>query len=189
MKREFLQNFKIGDTPLPKEIIDAIMAENGNDIEAAKKPFADYDTIKTQLSEAQKTIKGFEDQDIEGVRKSAKDWEDKYNKAIEDHKAEMDNLAFDGELDAGIKKFNGKNAKAIKALLDVETLKASKNRASDIDAAIEALTKAEDSGFLFGAEQKVPPYAGGTGKDPVTGKYDADTAKIMRAAGLDPEKD
>lgn len=36
MKREFLQNFKVGDQPLPKEVIDAIMAENGRDIEAAK---------------------------------------------------------------------------------------------------------------------------------------------------------
>lgn len=39
MNREFLQNFKVGDQPLPKEVIDAIMDENGRDIEAAKKPF------------------------------------------------------------------------------------------------------------------------------------------------------
>lgn len=38
MKREFLQNFKVGDQPLPKDVIDAIMEENGWDIEAAKKP-------------------------------------------------------------------------------------------------------------------------------------------------------
>lgn len=37
MKTEFLQNFKVGEQPLPKEIIDAILAENGRDIEAAKK--------------------------------------------------------------------------------------------------------------------------------------------------------
>ena len=41
MKREFLQNFKVGDQPLSKEIIDAIMAENGRDIEAAKSPSLD----------------------------------------------------------------------------------------------------------------------------------------------------
>ena len=27
MKREFLQGLQVGDSPLPKEIIDAIMAE------------------------------------------------------------------------------------------------------------------------------------------------------------------
>ena len=42
MKRDFLKNFKVGDQMLPDEIVDAIMAENGRDIEAAKKPFADY---------------------------------------------------------------------------------------------------------------------------------------------------
>ena len=34
MKREFLQNLKVGDQALPKEIIDAIMDENGKE-----KPF------------------------------------------------------------------------------------------------------------------------------------------------------
>lgn len=36
MKREFLQNFKVGDQSLPKEIIDAILDENGKDIESVK---------------------------------------------------------------------------------------------------------------------------------------------------------
>lgn len=36
MKREFLQSFQVGDQSLPKEIIDAIMAENGRDIQSAK---------------------------------------------------------------------------------------------------------------------------------------------------------
>ena len=187
MKREFLQNFKVGDQPLPKEIIDAIMAENGKDIEAAKKPFADYDTIKDQLATAQETIKGFENQDIEGVRKSAKEWEDKYNQAIKDHNTKLADMEFDGELKDAIAAAKGKSEKAIRALLDIDTLKASKNRAVDIKTALGNLQK--DSGFLFETEQVPPPYAPNTGKDPVTGKYDADTAKIMRAAGLDPEKD
>lgn len=36
MKREFLQNLKVGEQQLPKEVIDAIMEENGKDAEAAK---------------------------------------------------------------------------------------------------------------------------------------------------------
>ena len=53
MKREFLQNFKVGDQALPKEVIHAILNENSRDIGEAKKQFADYDTIKNQLAEAQ----------------------------------------------------------------------------------------------------------------------------------------
>lgn len=36
MKREFLQSLKVGDQPLPKDVIDAIMAEHGKGVEAAK---------------------------------------------------------------------------------------------------------------------------------------------------------
>ena len=163
MKREFLQNFKVGDQPLPKEIIDEIMAENGRDIESAKKPFADYDTIKNQLSEAQKTIKGFQDQgaDIEAVRKSAKDWEYKYNQAIADHNHKMADMAFDHALDSAITGAKGKSAKAIRALLDVDALKGSKNQEADIKAALEGLKK--DSGYLFDDVKNPPPYSGGTG--------------------------
>lgn len=36
MKRELLSNFQVNGQPLPKEVIDAIMAENSRDVEAAK---------------------------------------------------------------------------------------------------------------------------------------------------------
>ena len=161
MKREFLQNFKVGDQPLSKEIIDEIMAENGRDIEAAKKPFADYDTIKSQLSEAQKTISGFQGQDIEGIKQSAADWEKKYNDAISESNRKIADMEFSHALDAAITGAKGKNAKAIRALLDVDTLKASKNQEADIKAALAALQK--DSGYLFDDGRTPPPYAGKTG--------------------------
>lgn len=178
MKREFLQNLKVGDQPLSKEVIDAIMAENGRDIEAAKKPYADYDHIKEQLDEAQKTIKGFQDQDIEGVRKSAQEWEQKYNQAVKDHEAKLADMAFDRKLEDAITGAKGKNAKAIKALLDVDNLKASKNQDADIKAAMDALQK--ESGYLFGDVGNPPPYSPGAG----TGGYQGgqDTSATLRAA-------
>ena len=54
----------------------------------------------------------------------------------------------------------GVNAKAITALLDVETLKASKNQKEDIAAALKALTEAEDSKMLFGAPEPNPVGTG-----------------------------
>ena len=178
MKREFLQNLKVGDQPLSKEVIDAIMAENGRDIEAAKKPFADYDHLKTQLDEAQKTIQGFKDQDIEGVRKSAKDWEEKYNQAVKDHEAKLADMAFDRKIEDAITGAKGKNAKAIKALLDVDTLKASKNQDADIKAAMDALQK--ESGYLFGDEGNPPPYSAGAGTGGVGGTVDGVTAAFTK---------
>ena len=181
MKREFLQNLKVGDQPLSKEVIDAIMAENGRDIEAAKKPYADYDHIKEQLDEAQKTIKGLQEQDIEGVRKSAKDWEEKYNQAVKDHEAKLADMAFDRKLEDAITGAKGKNTKAIKALLDVDALKGSKNQDADIKAAMDALQK--DSGYLFGDVGNPPPYSPGAGTGAYQGGSGSD-ATLRAAMGL-----
>lgn len=182
MKREFLQNFKVGDQPLPKETIDAIMAENGRDIESAKAPFADYDTMKSQLTEAQKAIKGFQDQgaDIEAVRKSAKEWEDKYNQAIADHNQKMADMAFDRALDTAITGAKGRNIKGIRANLDVETLKSSKNQEADIKTALEALKKSD--AYLFDDGGTPPPYSAGAGTGGAGG-YSAD-ATLRAAMGL-----
>lgn len=161
MKREFLQNLKVNEQPLPKEVIDAIMAENGRDIEAAKKPYLDYDTVKQQLADAQTTIQGFKDQDIEGIRRSAQDWEKKYNDAIAAHQQELADRDFRQMLESAITGAKGKNVKAISALLDVDALKGSKNQEADIKAALEGLKK--DSGYLFDGEGTPPPYSAGAG--------------------------
>lgn len=184
MKREFLQNFKVGDQPLPKEVIDAIMAENGRDIEAAKKPFADYDTLKSQLEEAQKTIKGFQDQDIEGVRKSAQDWEKKYNDAVSDHQRQMADRDFNDRLGETVKSMHGRSVKAILGELGpdkIAALKESKNQEADIKAALEGLQK--ESGYLFGSEETPPSYAAGTGTGAYQGNYSSDST-LRVAMGL-----
>ena len=56
-----------------------------------------------------------------------------------------------------------------------------------IKDALEALKN--DNAYLFEDDSTPPPYAGGTGRSTPPSKYDAETAKIMAAAGLDPEKD
>ena len=151
MKREFLQGFTVGDASLPKEVIDAIMAENGRDIQKVKANYADYEDMKAELSRLR------QDQSYE---ETAKAWEEKYNRAVEDHKQEIACMAFEKALGEGIVKARGRNAKAITALLDVEALKASENQADAIEAALEALKK--DSRYLFEGDVP-PPYARGTG--------------------------
>ena len=182
MKRDFLQNFKVGDTALPKEIIDAIMAENGRDIEAAKKPFADYETIKTQLEEAKKTITSLKEQDIEGVKKAAQDWEEKYKQAVKDHETQLANLAFDSTLKDAITAAKGRSAKAISAMLDIDALKKSKDQTKDISDALNKLK--QESGYLFEDGEAPPPYAGGTGSGAAKTSDDDLVAAMRAAAGL-----
>ena len=151
MKREFLQGFRVGEEALPKDVIDAIMAENGRDIQKVKANFADYEDIKAQLSQLQQDG---------SFREAAKAWEEKYNRAVEDHKQEIAQIAFDRALGEGILKAGGRNAKAIRALLDVEALKASENQDDAIEAALETLK--QENRYLFEGDVP-PPYARGTG--------------------------
>ena len=161
MKREFLQNFKVGDQPLTKEIIDAIMAENGRDIEEAKKPFADYDSIKEQLQTAKDGLKAFEGVDVAQLQSQIAALNTQLSDKDKEWQGKLDAMAFDGKVKDAITAAKGKSAKAISALLDMDTLRASKNQDADIKTALEALKK--DSGYLFDDEQIPPLYAPGTG--------------------------
>ncbi len=166
MKREFLLNFEVGDQPLPKEVIDAIMAENGRDIEAAKakgaEPFADYDHIKQQLTEAQQALEKFKDVDVEDLHTQIKKLQTDLKDKDEEWQKKVDAQAFEARVKDAITAAKGKNPKAIAALLDLDALKASKNQDADLTAALEALKK--ESGYLFDGEPTPPPYAGGTGR-------------------------
>lgn len=137
MKREFLQELKVNDQPLPKEIIDAIMAENGRDIEAAKGS-----------------------QDMQILRQEAAAWQEKFTKAEEEHARQLDRLTFEGQLRQAVAAAKGRNSKAILALLDVEALQTSQDREAAIRQAVEDLKTQE--GYLFEAAVP-PPYAGMTG--------------------------
>lgn len=167
MKREFLQNIKVGDQTLPKEVIDMIMDENGHDIEAVKSKFSDYDSIKEHLVEANKQIEGFKGMDIDGVRKAAEEWKQKAEQAENDAAQKIADMQFESSLKEAIAAAKGKSSKAIAALLDVDTLKQSKNQTEDIKKALESLKK--DNDYLFDGEQTPPPYAPGAGSQNMGG--------------------
>ena len=93
-------------------------------------------------------------------------------------------MQFDARLDGAIGKRRGRSAKAIKALLDMDALRGSKNQDQDIDAALDALQK--DSGYLFEPVETPPPYAAGTGTAAVRQTNNRDVA-MRRAMGL-PDK-
>lgn len=89
MKREFLENLDLGEgVKLPKAAIDAIMAENGKDINEAKAPIAglttERDTYKTQLDEANKKLVGYDPE-----------WKTKAEQADKDAKAKIAEIQMD----------------------------------------------------------------------------------------------
>ena len=161
MKREFLQGFLVEDKPLPKEMIDAIMAENGRDIQKAKAGFADYEQLKQDLEQLQKENEMLRAQDFESAQQAVKDWEEKYNQAVASHQQALAQAEFDHQLQLAVHNARGRNLKAITALLDVDHLKNCENQQQAISDALEQLK--QDSGYLFEMAQTPPPYAQGTG--------------------------
>lgn len=123
-------------------------------------------TLETQLAEAGKTIEGFKAMDVDAIRAEADNWKTKAEKAEQDAAARIAELEFNTLLDGTITAAKGKNAKAIRALLDVDTLKGSKNQTEDAKKALDALR--EESGYLFESAEVPPPFAAGAG-----------TAKVM----------
>ena len=125
----------------------------------AKKLDAANDTIKandTAMKDLQGKLDGFKDVDVSGLNQRIKDLEIEKANIQKDCDARIADRDFNDLVKESISAVNGKNAKAITALLDVDTLKASKNQKEDIAAALKALTEAEDSEMLFGEPEPNP---------------------------------
>ena len=145
---------------LTEEQISFVMAENGKDIGKVKKDLenmtVERDKEKSRADTAEETLKGFDGVDVEKLNKSIEDWKKKAEDAEKDYKQKLADRDFNDLVSAEIAKANGLNKKAIMALLDVDTLKDSKNQKDDVASAIKALTEAEDSKFLFKAADNKP---------------------------------
>lgn len=106
-------------------------------------------------------------------KKKAEEFQAENKKKDEDHVAEINQLKIDSTLDSAITGAKGKNAKAIKALLDMSKIKVDKDgNVTGHAEQLEALVKAEDSKFLFNTETKKTKMKGAEPGDP--GKEDPD---------------
>lgn len=154
--------------------IETIMKELGIEIEADKleklntavkenyKPINDYqkqvdkvETLTTSLNETKEELKKFEGVNPEELKSKIAELE----KNIEDKDAEYQSKIADRDFNELVEKEissqKGLNVTAIKALLHLDDLKASKNQKDDISKAVKALTEADDSKMLFGSSFKV----------------------------------
>ncbi len=156
MKREDLKALLPGITD---DQLSQVMGWNGADIErhktAAEAAKTELEAAKTQLAEAGKTIEGFKALDVDGIRAAAEEWKQKAVEAEREAARKLDEMAFNTMLDGKIAQAKGRNAKAIRALLDMETLRASKNREGDAEKAIADLLKEND--YLFETDRPPTP--------------------------------
>ena len=176
MKTEFLKSLN-----LSQEVIDKIMAENGKDIaveqKKAEKVIQERDSYKlkaesleTQVNDANTEIQKFKDMDIDGIKKAADDWKETAEKAKADADKQISQMKFDYALSAALTGAKAKNAKAVKALLDMDGLKFNDGKIVGLDEQL-AQIKA-DNDYLFESDEPAPEFEKGTngGSGSVGGK-------------------
>lgn len=146
-----LQTETLREKGMTKEQIDYVMAEVGKEINTLT---AERDTYKSQLDTAQASLKAMEGIDAAALQQKITD----LSNQISGKDAEIDRLkadyAFNDSLKEAIQKSGAKNSKAVKALLDLEALKKSKNQTADIEAALAEVKKEND--YLFTSDKPVP---------------------------------
>ena len=163
MKREDVKNKIPGIT---EEQLNWLMTENGSDINREKAAGEQY---KTQLANANAQLKTAQDglAAFDG-KKKPEEYEADIAKLKADMQSQAEGFAFDNALNTAILGKKGRSVKAVRALLDVDALKGSKDRSTDIDKALEEAAKANPWAFgedgaagvavvSTGAEHGAPP--------------------------------
>ncbi len=151
--------------------IEAILKEAGLEVTAEQlaaidkavkenyKTVVDYDKQKEKLDASEAKVKTltesmekFKDVDPEALKKSIEDLKKELETKDAEYAGKIADRDFEDILKDAITVAKGKNIKAIRALLDLDALKSSKNQKEDVAEAIKKLTEAEDSSFLFASD-------------------------------------
>lgn len=147
-------------------VTDDQLATIETEMKANYKPIADYNKQKEKLDASDEKVKTltasldkFKDVDPTALTQTIENLKGQLTQKDAEFAQRLADRDFDDLLNASIANSKGKSAKAIKAYLDIDTLKKSKNQSEDIKTALEALQKADDSAFLF---ETVQPQVQGT---------------------------
>lgn len=178
MKTEFLKSLGIED----QSVIDAIMAENGKDINAVK---SNTTKLETQVTELTNQLND-RDTQLKELKKSVKDNETLTAKITEletanqtsatEYEAKIANIQKTYAIENGVRDAKAKNVKAVMALLDTDKITFKEGKIEGLNEQIEKLTTGEDTAFLFGEVKQSPAGTepknnpGGGNPNPPTGK-------------------
>ena len=142
---------------LTEEQIAGVFKLNGKSESKGKeeleKVTAERDSLADKLKTATDALKGFEGVDVADLKSKIETLQADLKAKDDDYNAKIADLSFNALLDNLITASGAKNSKATKALLDLETLKGSKNQKEDITAAIAAVKA--DNDYLFASNEPI----------------------------------
>lgn len=151
MKREFLKELNLTD-----EQIDAVMAQNGKDIEAEKGKFADYEDIKSQLKAANDKIESFGD--VDAVKAEVEKYKADY-KALQDESAKriahMELMGKIKTVTSAHKFVNDYTREALESSLE-SAVNDPSNKGKSLEELFSAMTDGKDNIFVSEGKPTAP---------------------------------
>jgi len=162
MKKEDL--IKLGLDEEAAKKVEAAVADSFKEELKGYIPKARFDEVNTEKNALQASLKERDGQletlknstgDVEGLKKQISELQTANKTAADAHAAEVKTLKVNAAVDAALATAKAKNAKAVRALLDLDKAKlADDGTVEGLADQIKKLQGAEDSKFLFDADTK-----------------------------------
>lgn len=151
MNREFLEKLE-----LEKDIVDKIMAEHGKTIGATNQELesvtTERDSLKEQLAERDEQLEELKKVDAEGLQAKIDELQEVNETTRTEYEEKLHQQAFDFKLQEALTGAKVRNPKAVKALLDVESIKLDGDKLLNLDDQLEQLKESDE--YLFEQEKQ-----------------------------------
>ncbi|WP_203334352.1 phage scaffolding protein [Planococcus beigongshangi] len=159
MNREFLKGLGLDDAA-----IDKVMAEHGKTLNETKEKADKADSLESQIADYKQQLAD-RDTQLQELGEKAKGNEDltaqiddlkQQNEATKsDYEQKLQQQAFDHKLENTLSGAKVKNSKALKALLDMDTIKLDGDTLKGLDDQLKNLK--ESDAYLFEPEKEADP--------------------------------
>lgn len=169
-----------------KTAITKAVGENYKTIADWQRQYDKVQNLTDQLDTAKEALKKFDGVDAAALNQEIEKLKSDLAAKDTEYQGKIADRDFQDMLKEAIATAKGKNAKAIMALLDVDTLKASKNQKEDIATALKTLAEKEDSKMLFGEAETVVGGGNPIGSVTKNNGGDTPTAEMRAIMGLPP---
>lgn len=169
---EILKGYDIEIPADKKAEFDKAVLDNYKTVAEAEKLRTARDNYKSQLDDATQKLEGFKGVNVEELQGKITALTDDLASQKAAFDKQLADRDFDDMLNTAITGSKAKNVKAVRALLDLEAIKASKNQSADIEAALKKVK--EENDYLFTSDEPIDngQFVGGTTPNPTVKTLD-----------------
>lgn len=138
--------------------IDTVMESHGKVVKDTKEKADQVEGLETQiegykgqLQDRDKQLEDLKKVDAEGLQAKIDELQETNKTQKTEHEAQLQKQAFEYKLESTLSGAKAKNAKAVKALLDLDTIKLDGDTLKGLDSQLEALKKSD--AYLFDGDK------------------------------------